>query len=54
MGSFYDKYEMYFAFPGMSDILKVCSDYIEDNITLDEAIEKIKEKIYTVQRENAK
>jgi hypothetical protein len=54
MGNFYDKYEMYFAFPGMSDILTVCSDYIEGNITLEEAIEKIKEKIYTVQRENAK
>jgi hypothetical protein len=53
MENFYDKYEMYFAFPGMEDILVTCSDYMQDNITLDEAIEKIKQNISVVQRENA-
>jgi uncharacterized protein YxeA len=53
MGNFYDKYEMYFAFPGMEDILATCSEYMQDNIQLDEAIERIKQNISVVQRENA-
>ena len=54
IGTFLEKYEVYFSFPGTEDVLDVCNDYMKDNITLEDAIDKMKRMISIVQRENTK
>ncbi len=54
MGRFWEQHELYFAFPGLNDLLGICDEYLKDAVSLDEAIEKMEHIIDIVRRENLK
>jgi hypothetical protein len=54
MGKYWQQHELYYAFPGMNDLLGICDEYLKDAVSLDEAIEKMEHIIDIVRRESLK